>query len=75
MPTFFIIEGVKICLFFDDHNPPHFHAFIGEYEAVVAILNNVILKGDLPKRKKQKILTWAECNKEDLMEIWIELNS
>lgn len=75
MPTFFIIEGVKICLFFDDHNPPHFHAFIGEYEAVVAILNNVILKGDLPKRKKQKILTWAESNKEDLMEIWIELNS
>ena len=32
MPTFFIIEGVKICLFFDDHNPPHFHALFAEYE-------------------------------------------
>jgi len=74
MPTFFIIEGVKICLFFDDHNPPHFHAFIAEYEAVIEIYSLEFIRGDLPKNKKQKILKWAELNREELIEIWDDLN-
>ncbi|MBK8506071.1 MAG: DUF4160 domain-containing protein [Saprospiraceae bacterium] len=74
MPTFFFIEGVKICLFFDDHTPPHFHAFIAEYEAVIEISSVEILKGDLPKNKKRMILKWAASNKEELMEIWFDLN-
>ena len=74
MPTFPIIEGVKICLFFDDHNPPHFHAFITEYEAVIEIDSLEFMKGDLPKNKKHKILQWAEQNKEELIEIWDDLN-
>jgi len=74
MPTFFIIEGVKICLFFDDHNPPHFHAFIAEYEAVIEIHSLEFIEGDLPKNKKRKILKWAELNTEELIEIWDDLN-
>ena len=74
MPTFFIIEGVKICLFFDDHRPPHFHAIIAEYEAVIEINSTTIMRGDLPENKKRKIIKWAETNKEELMEIWFDLN-
>ena len=74
MPTFFIIEGVKICLFFDDHNPPHFHALFAEYEAVIEIKTLRILKGDLPRNKKQKILKWASLNEVELIEIWDGLN-
>ena len=74
MPTFFIVEDVKICLFFDDHNPPHFHAFIVEYEAVIEIYSLEFVKGDLPENKKRKILKWAELNKEELIEIWDDLN-
>ena len=74
MPTFFVIDGVKICLFFDDHSPPHFHALIAEYEAVIEIKTLRILKGDLPKNKKQMILKWASSNKGELIEIWDALN-
>ena len=74
MPIFFIIDGVKICLFFDDHNPPHFHAIIAEYEAVIEIKTLKTLEGNLPKNKKQKILKWATSNKEELIEIWNDLN-
>ena len=70
MPTFFIIEGVKIEFFYNDHVPPHFHATIAEFEALISIRDQQILKGDLPKNKRKKILKWATKNETILMEIW-----
>ena len=70
MPTFFIIEGVKIEFYYNDHVPPHFHATIAEYEALIAITTQQIIKGELPKSKKKKILKWATENEGLLMEIW-----
>ena len=37
MPTYFIIDGIKIDLYFDDHAPPHFHAIYAEYEELIEI--------------------------------------
>lgn len=70
MPTFFVIEGVKIEFYYNDHVPPHFHATIAEYEALIDIRTQQILKGNLPKTKKKKILKWAKANEALLMEIW-----
>jgi hypothetical protein len=75
MPTFFIIEGVKIELFYNDHVPPHFHATIAEYEALIAIKSQEIIRGDLPKNKKKKILKWSKENESILMEIWNSMRS
>ena len=69
MPTFYIIDGVKIVLYFDDHNPPHFHAIIAEYDALIEIKTLEILEGDLPKNKQKKVLEWAKKHKADLQEI------
>lgn len=74
MPTFYIIDGVKIELFFDDHEPPHFHAVIAEYDALIEIETSVILRGDLPRNKRKLILNWAKENREDLQSIWNDLN-
>ena len=74
MPTFYIIEGVKIVLYFGDHNPPHFHAIIAEYDALIEIKTLEVLEGELPKNKQQKILEWAEKHKAELQEIWDKLN-
>lgn len=74
MPTFYIIEGVKIELFFDDHNPPHFHAIIAEYDALIEIEASNIMKGNLPKNKRKLILEWAKENRDDLMSIWNALH-
>jgi len=70
MPTYYTIDGVKIQLFFNDHVPPHFHAVIAEYEALVSIESSEILEGSLPKNKKKKILKWAKDNQEDLSDLW-----
>jgi len=39
MPTYFIIDGVKVEFYFKDHNPPHFHAIFSEYDAMIKIKN------------------------------------
>lgn len=74
MPTFYIIHGVKIVLYFDDHNPPHFHAIIAEYDALIEIETSKIIEGELPKNKRKKILGWANKHKSELFEIWEDLN-
>ncbi len=73
MPTFFIIDGVKIEFFYNDHLPPHYHASIAEYEALISINSHAIIRGSLPKNKKKKILSWSQENEEVLMEIWESL--
>lgn len=74
MPTYFIVDGVKIQLYFDDHAPPHFHTSIAEYKSLIEIETSEILEGDLPKNKKRGIIKWAKENREVLMEIWNDLN-
>lgn len=74
MPTFYIIDGVKIVFYFGDHNPPHFHAIIAEYDALIQIKTLEILEGELPKNKRMKVLEWAKKHKGELQEIWDKLN-
>lgn len=75
MPTFFIIDGVKIEFFYNDHLPPHYHASIAEYEALISIKSHEIIQGSLPNKKKKKILTWSKANEKILMEIWESMRS
>ncbi len=70
MPTFFIIDGVKIEFFYNEHDPPHFHASIAEFEGLINIDDPHFMRGNLPKSKKKRILNWAKENKTILMEIW-----
>ena len=41
--------GIVICMFWANHNPPHFHAYYGGDEALNS-LNGDVLKGALLKR-------------------------
>lgn len=70
MPTFFIIDGVKIDFYYNDHVPPHFHAIYAEYEVLIEIESLKIHRGSLPKPQQKKILKWAKANQAQLKEIW-----
>lgn len=75
MPTFFTFNGIRICLHFADHNPPHFHAFYAEYEIMVGISSKFVLEGDMPKKQLKKVLEFANRNEAELKEIWSELQN
>ena len=70
MPVICRFYGIVIKLFFADHNPPHFHAVYGEYNAVFQIDTCEILEGDLPNRAQSLVKEWAKNNKEELVKMW-----
>ena len=50
MPEISRFFGIIIAIYYNDHNPPHFHAKYGEHEALVEINNGKVIAGKLPQR-------------------------
>ena len=57
-------------MYFDDHAPPHFHAFYGEYEALVGIDSLDVLHGHLPARAESLVTEWASLRQAELKAAW-----
>jgi len=59
-----------ISIYFDDHNPPHFHVAYNEDEALIAINDLTVLKGNLPPRVMGLAMEWARLHQAELLENW-----
>lgn len=70
MPTICIFFGIIIRMYYDDHNPPHFHVQYNDYDAIIEIESLSILKGNLPPRALGMVLEWAYEHKKNLLENW-----
>lgn len=69
MPQISSFYGILIWMNFNDHTPPHFHAWYGEYKIIVGIENGLV-KGEMPGRALRMILEWLDLHREELMENW-----
>jgi hypothetical protein len=70
MPEISRFYGIIIRMYFQDHNPPHFHAEYQGMKAEYDIQTLDILRGNLPKRAHAMVLEWASQHKEELMNNW-----
>ena len=70
MPTISVFFGVYIRMYFDEHLPPHFHAYYGENFAVIEIETLRVSKGKLPQRALGLVLEWASLHRDELLEDW-----
>ena len=70
MPEISRFFGIVIKMFFADHNLPHFHAFYGGDEALVAVRNLSVFAGRLPPRALGLVIEWATLHQQDLLEDW-----
>ena len=70
MPELSRFLGMVISIYFDDHNPPHFHAQYNEYEAVISISDLQVIKGNLPSRVLGLVVEWANSHRAELMDNW-----
>ena len=70
MPTIAQFYGIVIVMFYDDHNPPHFHARYGKAKAVVRIADGEILAGALPPTARRLVRDWALARRAELEENW-----
>ncbi|MBK8506062.1 MAG: DUF4160 domain-containing protein [Saprospiraceae bacterium] len=74
MPTIFILDSIKILVFFEDHNPPHFHAIYNEYEELILIPSGESLRGSIPAEQKRKLVEWLALNTNSIVQKWNEFN-
>lgn len=75
MPIVAIVDGVRIILYFNDHDPPHFHAELGEFRAKVSIATLSVIDGDLPPAKQRRILEWARDHQHELSAAWADVSN
>lgn len=57
-------------MYFNEHNPPHFHAQYGEFNAAFSIKELSTIEGYLPKRVVALILEWGFEHRNELLENW-----
>ena len=69
MPIISNFLGILIKMFFEDHNPPHFHAQYQGYEIIVNIKTGVI-RGEFPPRALRLVLEWYDLHRAELEENW-----
>ena len=70
MPELSCFLGISILMYFDDHNPPHFHVKYNEYRALISIDELKVLEGQLPARILGLVIEWADLHKKELMQNW-----
>ena len=70
MPELSRFFGISIRMFFDEHNPPHFHAIYAGEEAEVGISQIALLRGQLPRRAIGMVMEWAVAHQRELLDNW-----
>ena len=70
MPEISRFLGIVIKMFFDDHNPPHFHAEYGSDAALIEIRQLSVFSGQLPPRVMGLVVEWATLHRQELLDDW-----
>jgi hypothetical protein len=70
MPEVSRFFGIVIGMYFNDHQPAHFHASYGDHEALIEIETLAVYRGRLPRRALALVLEWAALRRDELRRDW-----
>ena len=70
MPEISRFYGLVIAMFYNDHEPPHFHVRYGSQKAIFAIDGLGVIRGELPSRALQLVKEWARLHRTELQDDW-----
>ncbi len=70
MPEICRFYGIIIAMFYDDHNPPYFHARYGKDGAAIEINSLRVLEGQIPPRALGLVMEWASQHQKELQNDW-----
>ena len=70
MPEICRFLGIVITMYFDEHNPPHFHVRYNEYRASLEIQTLNVMAGAIPARVRGLVEEWAELHQQELLKMW-----
>jgi len=71
MPVISRFYGIVIEMYFNDHNPPHFHAKYSGSEALFSFSGDII-EGSLPNRASTLVKDWILLHRSELEDNWVK---
>jgi hypothetical protein len=76
MPTIARLSNAKICIYADDHNPPHFNLRGPNSNANINIRTLEVMRGSASRTDLIEAREWVnrEENMRALLEAWSRLN-
>jgi len=76
MPTVAVIGGgVRIAIYYNDHDPPHFHAIQAGHEILVEIARLAVFAGSAPAAMERAVLDRAAQHQAELALCWARAQS
>ncbi len=75
MPYISMFFGIIIRMFYNEHNPPHFHA---EYQGTEGEFDfdGVMLKGNMKSKIARNLIRkWAKIHKKELRGNWTNISN
>lgn len=70
MPKISEFFGISIYMYYDDHDPPHFHARYGGVDAMIDIESGDVIHGQVSARLRRLVAEWATERREELRRDW-----
>ena len=70
MPEISRFFGIVIQMYYNDHDPPHFHARYSGQKALIGIEDLAIIGGHLSPRTLSLVREWAALHQGELVEDW-----
>ena len=72
MPVISRFYGIVIKMYLrqKEHNPPHLHAFYGDYVGLFSLEEGEIYEGDIPVKEQKLIKNFILHYKEQLYDMW-----
>ena len=74
MPTIQRFGAAKLCMYADDHRPPHFHVVGPDFQVLVRIVDLVVFAGEARANQIAEAMAWARAHQNLLALRWTELN-
>ena len=72
MPVISRFYGIVIKMYLrqKEHNPPHLHAFYGDYVGLFSLEEGEMYEGDIPVKEQKLIINFILHYKEQLYDMW-----
>ena len=70
MPRISEFFGITIWMYYNDHQPPHFHAEYGGEEVLIIIGSGDVYQGGLSRRALRLVQEWEELHRAELFANW-----
>jgi hypothetical protein len=70
LPTIAYFLGIAVRMFFNDHDPPHFHARYQGFRARVLIADGDVIDGRLPPKVARLVKEWTILRHEAMVRSW-----